>query len=43
MRTMPISPKLEDKDKRWNVRGLLKRTLNILLFIGIDVKLNQGN
>ena len=43
MRTMSKLPTLQEKDKRWNVRGLLKRTLNILLFIGIDVKLNQGN
>ena len=30
-------------DKSWNVRGLLIRILNILLFIEIDVKLNHGN
>ena len=43
MRTMPILPTLQKKDKRWNVRGLLIRILNILLFIEIDVKLNHGN
>ena len=43
MRTMPILPTLKDMDKSWNVRGLLVRILNALLFIEIDVKLNHGN
>ena len=43
MRTMSKLPTLQEKDKRWNVRGLLIRILNILLFVEIDVKLNHGN
>ena len=31
------------QDKSWNVRGLLIRILNILLFVEIDVKVNHGN
>ena len=35
--------KKKKKDKSENIRGLLMKTLNILLFIEINVKLIQGN
>ena len=35
--------KKKKKDKSENIRGLLMKTLNILLFIEVNVKLNQRN
>ena len=43
IKTMSILPKLQGKDKVRNVRGLLIKTLNMLLFIEVDVTLNQEN
>ena len=40
---MSVLPKLQEKDKNWNIMALLIRILNTLLFIGIDGKLNQEN
>ena len=43
MRTMLILLKLQGKDKEYYAKGLLIKTLNILLFIGTNVKPNQEN